>query len=189
MWSLADLYLNVFPFSWAKFELAIDVFHPLNVWLAMPNYILLKKMSLSTVLRSYRGIELEDKATVVASVWGTEFAQFLAALAVLSGSFWKKRSNSSYFSKSTEAKQLARQGIEQTDTTTFALSSNSILLLCAERQSLFNFSENLMGLCREKVSRFIMWGAGLCLNNRTIFTFLRTGALPEINNPLWFVDD
>ena len=30
-----------------------------------------------------RRIELEDKAKVVASVWGTEFVQFLAALAVL----------------------------------------------------------------------------------------------------------
>ena len=30
-----------------------------------------------------RRIELEDKAKVVASVWGAEFVQFLAALAVL----------------------------------------------------------------------------------------------------------
>ena len=30
-----------------------------------------------------RTIELEDKAKVVASVWGAKFVQFLAALAVL----------------------------------------------------------------------------------------------------------
>ena len=34
-------------------------------------------------VRDRRRIELEDKAKVVASVWGTEFVQFLAALAVL----------------------------------------------------------------------------------------------------------
>ena len=36
-----------------------------------------------------RRIELEDKAKVVASVWGTEFVQFLAALARL-GLFKRK---------------------------------------------------------------------------------------------------
>ena len=36
-----------------------------------------------------RRIELEDKAKVVASVWGTEFVQFLAALASL-GLFKRK---------------------------------------------------------------------------------------------------
>ena len=30
------------------------------------------------------------KAKVVASVWGAEFIKFLAALAVLPGSIWKK---------------------------------------------------------------------------------------------------
>ena len=45
-----------------------------------------------------RRMELKDKAKVVASVWGTEFVQFLAALAVLPWSIWKKRSNSSYYS-------------------------------------------------------------------------------------------
>ena len=60
-----------------------------------------------------RSMELEDKAKVVASVWGAEFVQFLAALAVLPWSTWNKRSNSSYFSKSTEEKQIVRQGIEQ----------------------------------------------------------------------------
>ena len=58
-------------------------------------------------------MEREDKAKVVTSDWGAEFVQFLAALAVLSRSIWKKRSNSTYSSKKTQAKQLARQGIEQ----------------------------------------------------------------------------
>ena len=48
-------------------------------------------------------MELEDQAKVVASVWGPEFVQFLAALAVLPWYIRKKRSNSSYFSKSTVA--------------------------------------------------------------------------------------
>ena len=38
-WSLADLDFSVFPFSWAKFELAIIVFHLLNFQLAVPNYV------------------------------------------------------------------------------------------------------------------------------------------------------
>ena len=43
----------------------------------------------------HRGrIELEDKAKVVASVWGTDFVQFLVALAVLPRSIWKNRMNS-----------------------------------------------------------------------------------------------
>ena len=71
-------------------------------------------------------MELEDKAKVVASVWGEEFVQFLAALAVLPQSIWKKQLNSAglfgktlYF-KMTETKQLA---------TTFSLPSISLLLL------------------------------------------------------------
>ena len=36
-----------------------------------------------------RWIELEDKAKVVASVWGAKLVQFLAALAVLPRSIWK----------------------------------------------------------------------------------------------------
>ena len=38
--------------------------------------------------------ELEDKAKVVASVWGAKFVLFLAALAVLPLSIWKNRMNS-----------------------------------------------------------------------------------------------
>ena len=58
-----------------------------------------------------RRMDTEAKAKVVASVWGAEFIQFLAALAVLPRSIWKKRLNSFQSSKSTEAKQLAQQGI------------------------------------------------------------------------------
>ena len=39
-------------------------------------------------------METEGKAKVVASVWGAKFVQFLAALAVLPRSVWKKRLNS-----------------------------------------------------------------------------------------------
>ena len=59
-----------------------------------------------------RRMEREAKAKVVASVWGTEFIQFLAAPAVLPRSIWKKRLNSSFSYKSTEEKQPAWQGIE-----------------------------------------------------------------------------
>ena len=38
-------------------------------------------------------IELEDKAKVIASVWGAKFDQLLAALAVLPWSIWKNRMN------------------------------------------------------------------------------------------------
>ena len=62
-----------------------------------------------------RRIELEDKAKVVASVWGTQFIQFLAALAILPWSIEKKRNWIN----------LAPQAA----VTTFAFSSVSILLL------------------------------------------------------------
>ena len=67
----------------------------------------------------------EAKAKVVASVLGAKFDQFLAALSVLPRSIWKNKTNSTVSSKSTEAKQLARQ----IDATTFALASVPILLL------------------------------------------------------------
>ena len=41
-----------------------------------------------------RRTETEGKAKVVASVWGAEFVQFLAVLAVLPQSIWKKGLNS-----------------------------------------------------------------------------------------------
>ena len=49
-------------------------------------------------------IKTDAKAKVVASIWGAKFVQFLAALAVLPRSIWKKWLNSSYSFKSTEAK-------------------------------------------------------------------------------------
>ena len=39
-------------------------------------------------------METEAKAKVVASVWGADFVQFLAALAILPQSIWKNRMNS-----------------------------------------------------------------------------------------------
>ena len=88
-------------------------------------------------LRHRRRMGTEAKAKVVASVWRADFVQFLAAFAVLPQSIWKNRLNSSYFSKSTETKLLARQGIEQnlhpqTDAMTFAFASVYILLLCLQ---------------------------------------------------------
>ena len=53
-----------------------------------------------------RRMETEAKAKVVASVWGAKFILFLAALAVLTLSICKNRMNSTFSSKSTEAKQL-----------------------------------------------------------------------------------
>ena len=47
-----------------------------------------------------RRMEREAKTKVVASVWGTKFVQFLATLAVLPRSIWKKRLNSTALSKS-----------------------------------------------------------------------------------------
>ena len=38
----------------------------------------------------------EAKAKVIASIWGAKIAQFLAALAVLPRSIWKKRANTSF---------------------------------------------------------------------------------------------
>ena len=58
-------------------------------------------------------MEREAKSKVIASVWGADFVQFLAALAVLPRSIWKNRMNSTVSPKPTEAKLLARQGIEQ----------------------------------------------------------------------------
>ena len=70
-----------------------------------------------------RRIKTEEKAKVVAAVWGTEFIQFLAALAILhyrtilenrmNSSFCLIHlgaCNSSYSSSRPSAKQLAGQG-------------------------------------------------------------------------------
>ena len=57
--------------------------------------------------QSQKKVELEDKAKVVASVWGVKFVQFFAALAVLPLSIWKNRMNSTCsFNKTNKAKQL-----------------------------------------------------------------------------------
>ena len=47
-----------------------------------------------------RFIKTEEKAKVVASVWGEECIQFLAALAILQRKIWKNRMNSSFSFKS-----------------------------------------------------------------------------------------
>ena len=53
------------------------------------------KQQVTSVLRSHkRRMETEDKAKVVASAWGAKFIQFLAGLAVLPQSIWKKLLNS-----------------------------------------------------------------------------------------------
>ena len=59
-------------------------------------------------------MEREAKVRVVAPVWGADFVQFPAALAVLPRLILKNRMNSTVFSKPTEAKQLAQQGILKT---------------------------------------------------------------------------
>ena len=43
-----------------------------------------------------RRIKTEEKAKVVASLWGAEFIQFLAALAILPRKILKNRMNSSF---------------------------------------------------------------------------------------------
>ena len=73
-----------------------------------------------------RRMEREAKAKVFASVWGADFVQFSAALAVLPRSIWKNRRSSTVSSKPTKSKQLAQQGIEQNS---FAFASLYILLL------------------------------------------------------------
>ena len=54
-----------------------------------------------------------EKQRQRSAVWGKDFFQFLAALAVLPRSIWKNTRNSTVSFKPIEAKQLARQGIEQ----------------------------------------------------------------------------
>ena len=87
----------------------------------------LREIIFTITLQHRRRIETEGKAKIVASVWGANFLNFFAALAVLYLSIWKKQFNSTVSFKSTETKQLAPM---QTDATTFSLPSVSILLLC-----------------------------------------------------------
>ena len=51
-----------------------------------------------------RKMEIEAKAKVVASAWGAEFIQCLAALAILPRLIWKNRMTSTFSSKLTKAK-------------------------------------------------------------------------------------
>ena len=50
----------------------------------------------------------EEKAKVVAAVWGTTFIQFLAALTILPQDDMKKRVNSSYFSTQIKSEDRLR---------------------------------------------------------------------------------
>ena len=52
-------------------------------------------------------MEKKAKTKVVAFVWGAKFIQFLAVPAVLFRSIWKKRMNSTFSLKSTEANRLS----------------------------------------------------------------------------------
>ena len=68
------------------------------VGLARPGPALLpqlgRRLDASTLLSySRRRIYTEEKAKVVAAVWGLEFIQFLAALAVMQKDDMKKRMN------------------------------------------------------------------------------------------------
>ena len=56
-----------------------------------------------------RWIKAEEKAKVVASVWGAEFIQFLVALAVLPRTILKNRMNSSFSSHHPDAILLILQ--------------------------------------------------------------------------------
>ena len=67
----------------------------------------LRAIIFTITLQHRRRIETEGKAKVVASVWGANFLNFFAALAVLYLSIWKKQFNSTVSFKSTETKQLA----------------------------------------------------------------------------------
>ena len=88
-------------------------------------------------LKHRRRMERDAKAKVVTSVWGAELLKFLAELAVLPWSVWKKQLNSSYSYKSTENKTAGAarnwtKSFPQKDAMTFAFASLSILLLCAQ---------------------------------------------------------
>ena len=79
-----------------------------------------------------RRMETEAKAKVVASVWRAEFIQFIAALAVLPRSIWKK--GWIHHILPNEPRQnsysIARKILlPETDATTFGFASLSILLL------------------------------------------------------------
>ena len=89
----------------------------------------------STVLVSgkhRRRMETEAKAKVVTSVWGENFVQFLATLAVLPWTILNKRINSSYSS--------------------FAFVSVSILLISWEEKEI----ENKKHLLKDTLKKFLL---------------------------------
>ena len=104
-----------------------------------------------------RRMELEDKAKVVASVCGAEIITFLALLAVLPWSIWKKRLNSPYSFKWTKARDWTKSA-SQTDATTFALSSNSILLLWCRGTLTVSYNTKLICSCP-----FLCWSGKILL--------------------------
>ena len=59
-----------------------------------------ERASLRQVWHHRRRIKTEEKANVVAAVWGEEFFQFLAALVILARTILKNRMNSSFSFKS-----------------------------------------------------------------------------------------
>ena len=80
-------------------------------------------------------MEKEEKAKVVASVLGAEFFQFLAVLAILPRSIWNWKNRKKPFlpyRPRQNSKCAARNlinAVSQTDATTFAFASVSIILL------------------------------------------------------------
>ena len=77
-------------------------------------------------------IKTEEKAMVVASVWGEEFIQSLASLAILPRTICKNRLNSTFSFKSSwcNSPYYSNRPIGKTESTTFALTSVFILLIC-----------------------------------------------------------
>ena len=55
-----------------------------------------KQVLFCTFLYQRRRVKTEEKAKIVAAIWGTEFIQFLAAVAVLHQDDLKKEMNSFY---------------------------------------------------------------------------------------------
>ena len=89
-------------------------------------YLIISTMGgINRIAYCRRRIKTEEKVKVVASVWGKEFIQFLAALAFLPWTILKNRINSP-FSINHHKTQTNHH---QTQATAFAFSSVFILLL------------------------------------------------------------
>ena len=111
-----------------------------------------------------RRMEREAKAKVVASVWGADFVQFLAALAILPRLILKKRLNSSYSSKSTN--RLHYIGvIVSLFTINFELFVCTALFPCDATQP------PLACVCVSSVSAVV--GLRLFLSSRLLLSYLR----------------